>query len=101
MVRKRTGRVQFLVLLRLWTGPPQNNNNNKRNRHKAFQNRVKGTFVGKLKLLCYVLVWRERVRWSAHMLSVSRLTDLTEQRNISLVSSFLSYHEPHIHNMVS
>ena len=25
-VRKRTGRVQFLVLLRLWTGPPQNNN---------------------------------------------------------------------------
>ncbi len=31
MVRKRTGRVQFLVLLRLWTGPPQNNNNNKQN----------------------------------------------------------------------
>ncbi len=28
MVRKRTGRVQFLALLRLWTGPPQNNNNN-------------------------------------------------------------------------
>ena len=28
-VRKRTGRVQFSVLLRLWTGPPQNNNNNK------------------------------------------------------------------------
>ncbi len=27
MVRKRTGRVQFLVLLRLWTGPPQNDNN--------------------------------------------------------------------------
>ncbi len=26
MVRKRTGRVHFLVLLRLWTGPPQNNN---------------------------------------------------------------------------
>ncbi len=30
MVRKRTGHVQFLVLLRLWTGPPQNNNNNNR-----------------------------------------------------------------------
>ncbi len=28
MVRKRTGRVQFLVFSRLWTGPPQNNNNN-------------------------------------------------------------------------
>ncbi len=28
MVRKWTGRVQFLVLFRLWTGPPQINNNN-------------------------------------------------------------------------
>ncbi len=27
-VWKQIGRVQFLVLLRLWTGPPQNNNNN-------------------------------------------------------------------------
>ncbi len=28
MVWKRTGCVQFLALLRLWTEPPQNNNNN-------------------------------------------------------------------------
>ncbi len=32
MVRKRTGRVQFLVHLWLWTGPPQNNNNNNNRR---------------------------------------------------------------------
>ncbi len=37
---------------------------------------------------------RERVRRSALTLSVSRQIDLTEQRNISLVSSFLSYREP-------
>ena len=28
MVRKRTDHVQFLVILRIWTGPPKNNNNN-------------------------------------------------------------------------
>ncbi len=31
MFRKRTGRVQFLVLLRLWNGPPQNKQANKTN----------------------------------------------------------------------
>ena len=30
MVWKRTGRVQFIVLLRLWTGPPQNNKKKKK-----------------------------------------------------------------------
>ncbi len=39
-------------------------------------------------------VWRERVRRSTLTLSVSRLIELTEQRNISLLSSFLSYREP-------
>ncbi len=38
---------------------------------------------------------RERVRRSALTLSVSRLIDSTEQRNISLVSSFLSYRKPY------
>ncbi len=35
------------------------------------------------------------MRRSALTLSVSRLIDLTEQRNISLFSSFLSYHKLH------
>ncbi len=38
---------------------------------------------------------KERGRRSALLLSVSRLIDLTEQINTSLVSSFLSYREPH------
>ncbi len=39
MVRKRTGRVQFLVLLRLWTGPPLNNNNNNNKSNRVFLGR--------------------------------------------------------------
>ncbi len=35
------------------------------------------------------------MRQSALTLSVSQLIDLTEQRNISLLSSFLSYHKLH------